>query len=293
MEDQVAKAKARKKPVKDAVIQAIEPAAIDEVVKLDDTIDTVQPGQEEPAMTEATENTQNPDMVLFEEFQQAQKKIEEWNKRVEVIKEILRKRDANYTDEQIKEVRNEFDAWVGKHFLTTIHKKAIKEVVKLEEWKPNQDVDGEKIHSTVEAFVRNQMKNENNTPTLKELKKLAYKFIEKAKDEEGGAPLTLIDLESLERAFGIVETKVSTTTVKKSGTGKKDTGETGNSSKEVVYPGTDVKFTLSYNSNTRKYSLRGQAGSKLIDELTEKGIQMSKDELKKKIEDYGPKLFPQ
>ena len=49
MEDQVAKAKARKKPVKDAVIQAIEPAAIDEVVKLDDTIDTVQPGQEEPA----------------------------------------------------------------------------------------------------------------------------------------------------------------------------------------------------------------------------------------------------
>ena len=85
MDDQVAKAKARKKPVKEAAIQAIEPAAIDESVKLDDTIDTVQPGQEEPAMTEATENTQNPDMVLFEEFQQAEKKIADWNKRVEEL----------------------------------------------------------------------------------------------------------------------------------------------------------------------------------------------------------------
>lgn len=60
MDDQVAKAKARKKPVKESAIQAVEPAAIDEAVKLDDTIDTVQPGQEEPAMTEATENKKAP-----------------------------------------------------------------------------------------------------------------------------------------------------------------------------------------------------------------------------------------
>ena len=57
--------------------------------------------------------------------QQAEKKIADWNKRVEEIKAILRKRDANYTDEQVKSVRDKFDAWLKARYPVSVVYRAL------------------------------------------------------------------------------------------------------------------------------------------------------------------------
>lgn len=293
MEDQVAKAKARKKPVKDAAIQAI-----DEAVKLDDTIDTVQPGQEEPAMTEAHENTQNPDMVLFEEFQQAEKKIADWNKRVEEIKAILRKRDANYTDEQIKSVRDKFDAWLKARYPVSVVYRALRTEIDMSAWAPKVDGDSVHIHPIIEAYARQKMAGAVNVPSLRDLYQSAFDYAKDARDEEGAQLLSTFDLEHLKTAFGLVaappaaaKKKPGRPASKKDADDEKD--DTGNMGKFVKYPGTDVEFKISYNVNTRKYSFRGKSAGTLSEKLIAAGIFKTKDEINGEAETLGNNLFPE
>lgn len=283
MEDQVAKAKARKKPVKDAVIQAIEPAAIDEVVKLDDTIDTVQ---EEPAMTEATENTQNPDMVLFEEFQQAEKKIADWNKRVEEIKAILRKRDANYTDEQVKSVRDKFDAWLKARYPVSVVYRALRTEIDMSAWAPKVDGDSVHIHPTIEAYARQKMAGGVNTPSLRDLYQSAFDYAKDARDEEGAQLLSMFDLDHLKTAFGLVAPAAAKKPGRPAGGGepsaatKKPRDNSGNKSAPATWPGTNIKFTVSYTASTNNYSVWGRGMGSLIEKLNAAGYPITEQDVK-------------
>lgn len=269
----------------------------------------VEPAQQEPAqqeestMTEQTvttspEDIQNPDMVLFEAAQAAKKTIEEWNARLEAIKGLMRKRDSNYTDDQIKAVRDQFDDWLKKRYPVAVVFKALRTEIDIYGWSPKIEGDDVKFHPTIEALARQQLAGSINTPSMRDLKQSAFDYVQDIRDEEGGQVLTTLDLDHLKTAFGLVAAPPAAAK-KKPGrpASKKDAddekGDTGNIGKEVKYPGTDVEFKISYNVNTGKYSFRGQSADSLSKKLASVSIYKTTDEVKAEVENLGKHLFPE
>lgn len=218
----------------------------------------------------------NPDMVLLDQYNAAKAVIGRFDARLADICAYLRARDVQYSEEDIAGVKTTFDNWLkGKY--PGIAYRVIRQEIDMDAWNPNHIGDEQHIHPTIEALAREKMVGmySMTLPSKTELAKSALAYIKSAVDEEGAPILsTEFDIPQLENIFGLTEKrKVSTGEGGKRG--PRDTS--GNKSADAVWPGTDVKFKVSYMASTNKYYVWAAGTPKLIDSLKAKGITITKE----------------
>lgn len=260
----------------------------------EDTIPPVEAIKEE-AMTEPTPveviEVQNPDMVLWDEYKAAEATIKKWNDRVEELKAVIRKRDVQFTPDQMAQVRVKIDDWMKARYPAKVVYRAIRTEIDMDGWSPAGSGDNVHIHPTIEAFVKQKMVGGVNTPSMRELYQSAFDYVADARDGDGGQILSSFDLDHLKSNLGLVAPQQA---VRGKSPGRpanksanKADGETGNLGKEVQIPGMPKMVTLSYNVNTKTYSFRAAASTKV-----QEFFGFDKEGAKAYAKEHGPSLWP-
>lgn len=252
----------------------------------EDTIPPVEAIKEE-AMTEPTPveviEVQNPDMVLWDEYKAAEATIKKWNDRVEELKAVIRKRDAQFTPDQMAQVRVKIDDWMKARYPAKVVYRAIRTEIDMDGWSPAGSGDNVHIHPTIEAFVKQKMVGGVNTPSMRELYQSAFDYVADARDEDGGQILSSFDLDHLKSNLGLVAPQQAVRSKNQGPQGvagpKKTRNTTGNMAAKAVWPGTNVGFTVSYTASTNNYTVWGGGRGPLIKKLAAVGVSVTEADI--------------
>lgn len=237
----------------------------------------------------------HPDIVLIDAYEAAKTTIENFNSRVVQVAELLRRKDAQYTEEQIEAAKEKFDKWLNSKYQGRALR-SIRSIVDLDLFDPSPAVNLDEIHPDMIALATAKNAGFISGGSVSQLHSLICTFIVDTREEDGALVFGEQDIKEINNIYNPPPATIGRTTQKapkKESSGDEDK-DTGNRVAVATWPGTSVQFKVSYNVNTEKYSFRGRTMEFLLRDLKEAGYgHISEAEIIKWRDTNGPSLFKQ